>query len=184
MASHQKGAQAQHQTIFFRNESGFYPLPSVVGTSTPIAQTPMVREWWTRTHLSAISASSPAGQLYFHCQEGALNSEDVIAFLEHLRREVPGRLVIIWGGSPIHPSHPVREFLANGAAQRLHLKRLPAYAPALNPDEGVGQQLTGVELRHLCCLHLPHLRRELRAAVKRVRRKPHLIKSFFRGAKL
>jgi hypothetical protein len=33
-------------------------------------------------------------------------------------------------------------------------------------------------------LHLPHLRRELRDAVKRVRRKPRLITSFFRGAKL
>jgi hypothetical protein len=33
-------------------------------------------------------------------------------------------------------------------------------------------------------LHIPHLRHELRDAVKRVRRKPRLIQSFFRGAKL
>jgi transposase len=184
LAGHQKGAQEQQQSIFFIDESGFYPLPSVVRTYAPIGQTPIVREWWTREHLSAISAISPEGKLYFHCQDGALNSEDVIAFLEHLLREVTGRMVIIWDGSPIHRSHTVKEFLANGAAQRLHLERLPAYAPELNPDEGLWQQLKGAELRNLCCFNLPHLRRELRDAVKRVRRKPRLITSFFRGAKL
>ena len=184
MARHQQGAQAQPHTIFFIDEAGLYPLPCVVRTYAPIGQTPIVRAWWTRDHLSAISAISPEGKLYFHCQDHPINSADVVTFLEHLLREVPGRLVLIWDGSPIHRSHSVREFLANGAAQRLHLERLPAYAPELNPDAGVWQQLNGVELRHLCCWHLPHLRRELRDAVKRVRRKPRLIKSFFRGAKL
>ena len=143
-----------------------------------------MREWWTRDHLSAISAISPEGKLYFHCQDGALHSEDVIAFLEHLLREVLGRMVLIWDGSPIHRSHLIREFLANGAAPRLHLERLPAYAPELNPGEGLWQQLKGVELRNVCCFNISHLRVELRDAVKRVRRKPRLIQSFFRGAKL
>jgi transposase len=184
LAGHQQGAQEQQQTIFFIDESGFYPLPSVVRTYAPVGHTPILREWWTRDHLSAMSAISPEGQRYFHCQDGALHSEDVMAFLEHLLREVPGRMVIIWDGSPIHRSQTIKEFLANGASHRLHLERLPAYAPELNPDESVWQQLKGVELRNLCCFHLPHLRRELRAAVKRVRRKPRLIQSFFRGAKL
>ena len=144
----------------------------------------MLREWWTRDHLSAISALSPEGQLYCHCQDHSLNSDDVVAFLEHLRREVPGRMVIIWDGAPIHRSHVSKGCLANGAAQRLHLERLPAYAPELNPGEGLWQQLTGGELRHVCCFTIPHRRRELRDAVKRVRRRPHLVTSFFRGAKL
>jgi transposase len=113
-----------------------------------------------------------------------MDSSDVVAFLEHLLREVPGRLVVIWDGAPIHRSHVIREFLAHGAAQRLHLERLPAYAPELNPSEGLWQQLKGVELRNLCCVNIPHLRVELRDAVKRVRRKPRLIQSFFRGANL
>jgi hypothetical protein len=73
-------------------------------------------------------------------------------------REVPGRMVMIWDGAPIHRSHPIKEFLANGASPRLHLEPLPAYAPELNPDEGLWQQLKGV--------------------------KPRLIHSVFRGATL
>ena len=184
LACHQQGAQAQGQALVFIDESGFYPLPSVVRTYAPMGQTPILREWCTREHLSAISAMSPEGQRYFHCQNSTLNSEAVIAFLEHLLREVPGRMVLIWDGSPLHRSHLIREFLANGAAPRLHLERLPAYAPELNPGEGLWQQLKGVELRNVCCFNISHLRVELRDAVKRVRRKPRMIQSFFRGAKL
>jgi transposase len=184
LACHHKGAQAHQQTILFIDESGFYPLPGVVRTYAPVGHTPLLREWWTRDHLSAISAISPEGKRYFQSQDRALDSVDVVAFLEHLLREVSGRMVIIWGGAPIHRSHVTQEFLANGAAQRMHLERLPAYAPELNPGEGLWQQLKGVELRHVGGFNIPHLRVELRDAVKRVRRKPRLIQSFFRGAKL
>jgi transposase len=168
----------------FLDESGFYPLPSVVRTYAPVGHTPILQEWRTRDHLSAISALSPEGKLYFHSQDGAINSVDVVAFLEHLLREVPGRLVLIWDGAPIHRSHVIKAFLADGAARRLHLERLPAYAPELNPGEGVWQQLKGVELRNLCCFDLHHPRDELRSAVKRVRRKPRILKGCFAGAGL
>jgi transposase len=144
----------------------------------------MLREWWTRDHLSAIAALSPEGQLSCHCQDHAINAVDVVAFLAHLQREGPNRMVIIWDGAPIHRSRLLQEFLANGAAQRIHVERLPAYAPELNPGEGLWQQLKGVELCNVCCFNLLHLGHELRNAVKRIRRKPRLIKSFFRGATL
>jgi transposase len=104
--------------------------------------------------------------------------------LEHLLREVPGRMVLIWDGAPIHRSHVIKEFLANGAALRLHLERLPAYAPELNPGEGLWQQLKGVELRNVCCVNLSHLRHELRDAVHRVRQRPRIIHGCFKGAGL
>lgn len=78
-----------------------------------------------------------------------------MAFLEHLLQEVSGRVVIIWDGAPIHCSQVLREFLANGVAQRLHLERLPAYAPELNPGKSLSPQLKGVELRTVCCFNIP-----------------------------
>jgi hypothetical protein len=61
VADHQQGAEAPQQTILFLDESGVDPLPSVVRTDAPMGQTPIVRAWWTRDYLSAISASAPAG---------------------------------------------------------------------------------------------------------------------------
>ena len=159
-------------------------MPSVVRTYAPVGPTPIIREWYTRDPLSAISAISPGGTRYFHSQDHPINADDVVGFLEYLLREVPGRMVIIWDGAPIHRSRVIQQCLARGAAQRLHLERLPAYAPELNPGEGLWHQLKGVELRNVCCFNIPHLTHEVRDAVRRVRRTPHLITSFFRGAKL
>jgi transposase len=184
LASPQKGAQAQQQRIFFIDESGFYPWPSVVRTYAPVGHTPILREWWTRDHLSAISALSPEGKLYFACQDRAINSAAVVGFLEHLRREVAGRMVILWDGAPIHRRHLIHACLGHGAAERMAVARLPAYAPELHPHEGLWGDLNGVELRHVCGVDLPHLHRARRAAVKRGRRKARGIDGCFRGAKL
>jgi transposase len=113
-----------------------------------------------------------------------MTAEDVVACLEHRLCEVPGRLVLIWDGAPIHRRRVIEDCLVNGAAPRRQVERLPAYAPELNPGEGLWKPLTGVELRNVCCLSLRQLRRERRAAVKRVRRKPRMIKGCFKGAKL
>jgi hypothetical protein len=166
------------------DESGFYPLPSVVRTYAPRGRTPVLQEWWPRAPLSAISALSPAGNRYVRSQDHALHSADGVACLEHLLREVPGRRVLIWDGAPMPRSQLIQECLAHGAAQRVHVARLPASAPALHPGEGLWAQLKGVELRNLGCVNLPHLRRERRDAVKRVRRKPRLLKGCFQGAGL
>lgn len=123
------------------------------------------------------STASPSA---YPRQDGAINSAAVMAFLEPLLREVPGRLVLLWDGVPIHGT---QEFLANGAAQRIHVERLSAYAPELNPGEGPWAHLKGVELRNVCGFDLSHLRQELCDAVKRVRRRPCSIKGCFEGAK-
>ena len=66
----------------------------------------------------------------------------------------------------------------------IHLEQLPPYAPELNPDEGVWEQLKNVEMRNLSCKDLNHLRIELNLAINRLRSNPRLIQSFFAGAKL
>ena len=88
-----------------------------------------------------------------------------------------------WDGASIHRGQPIKDFLAAGAAHRLRLEVLPGYAPDLNPlDQGVWQHLKHVELANVCCTDLRHLRRELRGAVNRLRRKPRIIRGCIRHA--
>ena len=82
--------------------------------------------------------------------------------------QIPGKLLVIWDGSPIHRGRAVKEFLASGAASRVQLERLPGYAPDLNPEEGVCKHLKCVELKNLCCQSLAELKIELRKAKKRL----------------
>jgi transposase len=90
------------------------------------------------------------GKLYMLEQDRAFKGEDVVRFLGHLMHQIPGKLLIVWDGSPIHRSRAVRDFLASGASLRLKLEQLPGYAPDLNPDEGVWKHLKSVELKNLC----------------------------------
>lgn len=54
-------------------------------------------------------------------QDRAFKGPDVVRFLEHALRQIPGKLLIIWDGSPIHRAKVVKEFLADGAAARVQL---------------------------------------------------------------
>jgi len=90
---------------------------------------------------------------------------------------------VMWDGSPIHKGQ-VRTFLAEGGARQMPVEQLPPYAPDLNPGAGVWHQLKNVEMRNPCCLNLVHLRGELGLAIKRLRRKPHVITACFAEAGL
>jgi transposase len=173
-------AQAEERTILFVDEAGFYLLPFVARTYAPVGQTPVLRAPLTRDHLSAISAITPDGRLFTHVQGGAFRGPAVVAFLRQLLRQIRGKLLVIWDGAPIHQSRPVKDFLAAGAAKRLHLERLPRYAPELNADEGVWKLLKCGELANRCCQDLAELRWELGLALRRLRRKPNLLVACFR----
>lgn len=179
-----KKAHLERRILVFVDESGFYLLPAAIRTYAPRGQTPVLEVFQTRDHLSVMSGITPHGWLFTMTREDALNSLDSIRFLKHLHSRTERKLLVIWDGSPIHRNKEVKMFLANGAAKQIHLERLPAYAPDLNPDEGTWQHLKRVELRNVCCSDLGHLRRELDLAIIRLRRKPYLIKSFFNQAGL
>ena len=159
----------------FADQSGFYLLPMAVRTYAPVGKTPVLHERLSRDHLSAMSAITLEGKLYMIERERAFKGEDVVRFLEHLMGQIPGKLLMIWDGSPIHRGAAVKEFLASGAASRLQLERLPGYAPDLNPDEGIWKHLKCVELKNVCCQSLSELRVELRRAKERLRHKTHVI---------
>ena len=159
------------------DESGFYLLPAVVRTYAPVGRTPILREQLSRDHLSVMSGISLEGKLLMMEQERAFKGPDVVRFLKHALRQIPGKLLVIWDGSPIHRSKVVKEFLKSGVAvsSRLQLEQLPGYAPELNPDEGIWKHLKYVELKNVCCRSLWELRGELRKAKERLRHKVHVI---------
>ena len=177
-------ARLEHRWLVFVDESGFYLLPAKVRTYAPRGQRPTLRVFETRDHLSVMSAVMPQGWLFTLVRDVALSGLESVRFLKHLLSQLEHKLLVIWDGSPIHRGADVKAFLTEGTAKRIHLERLPGYAPELNPDEGVWHQLKDIELRNVCCLDFAHLHHQLGLAVQRLRRRPYLIQSFFAGAGL
>jgi len=173
-------AHEEDRTIIFIDESAFYPLPFVARTYAPRGQTPVLQAPLTRDHLSVISGVTADGRLFVHQQEHAYTGETIVAFLQQLLRQIRGQLLVVWDGAPIHRCQAVKDSLRRGAAARLHLERLPGYAPDLNPDEGIWNLLKRGALKNRCCQTMDELRWELGLAIRRLRRKRHLIQACFR----
>lgn len=117
---------------------------------------------------------------------GAIKSAEVIAFLQALHRQLPGKILLLWDGAPIHRSRAVADFLAT-QTDWLHVARLPAYAPELNPVEYLWAYWKKTELANFCAKDIWELDYVASQALKRIRRRrrrPQLIAAFFAQAEL
>ena len=168
----------------FVDETGVYLLPSIVRTWAPRGQTPILSNPLSRDHWSVIGAITAPGQLYFQMYPHAIKGEQVVRFLRHLLRHIDGKLLLIWDGLSAHHGQAVKEFLKAGGTARIHLQRLPGYAPDLNPEEGIWRYLKHIEMGNICCATIEEIHRELRKAMARLRHKQDIILSCFQLAGL
>ena len=89
-------------------------------------------------------------QLCFHITPGNYDTDALIEVLGELRRFLGGeRATLLWDGLPAHRRRAMRAWL-NRQRSWLVVERLPAYAPELNPVEGLWSSLKAVELANLC----------------------------------
>jgi len=121
--------------------------------------------------------------LYLQTLSGSVESADVVRFLRHLRRHVRGPVVLLWDGLQAHRSAQTQAFLL---ANRhwLEAKRLPAYAPELNPVEGLWSWMKQTTVANFCPEGLDPIRRRVRKGRHRLARRGDLIESFLRKAGL
>jgi len=137
---------------------------------------------FTWKQLSAIAGLS-FWQFYFRFFPGAIRSEQIIEFLEALRRQITRPLLIIWDGAAIHRSKKLGKWLdkLNG---HIAVARLPPYAPELNPVEAIWAYLKKHEIANLCLSTIGEVGQFARNRLKSMQRRPHLIAAFWKQAEL
>jgi transposase len=153
-------------------------LPTVRRTWAPRGQTPVLRHRYRRDKISAISAITVSPRrhrcgLYAHFHLANITHAEVARFLRELLRHIPGPLVVLWDGGPIHHGAAVRALLARHP--RLTVERFPAYAPELNPDEQVWNHLKRT-LANGCPDTADVLLDTLVHETRRLRRSPRLLR--------
>lgn len=158
-------------------------MPSVSRTYAPIGQTPILKEKFSREHISAISVITPDGQLYLNLQEQSYKGPDVVEFLKVVLKSISDKIMLLWDRSPIHRADVVKDFLRSVPDELIHLEFLPAYAPELNPDEGVWNNIKS-QLRNSCCFCLTELRQKIFEAKAALVERKDVIFSFFKHAGL
>jgi len=178
LAGGKKIAAREGRAVIFVDETALYLLPGVVRSYAPRGRTPVLRVPLSREHLSIIGGITPDGQLFQQALPHAVRGPDVVRFVRHLVRHL-GRVLVIWDGLPAHRSTVVKEYLRNEAHGRVRLERLPAYAPDLNPKEGIWRHLKLVDLANVCCQAVGDLKRVYRRAKERLRHKVGVISGCF-----
>ena len=89
--------------------------------------------------------------------------------------------MLIWDGGSIHTGEEVREFLRRHP--RLHIESFPAYAPEINPDEGVWRHYKRA-LANGRPDNVDELLDTLDRLTKNVRSRPALLRSFITASDL
>ncbi len=155
-------------------------IPSVHKTWAPRGQTPIIRHRYQRDKISVISgiSVSPVRQrlgLYWRfLVKKNFKHPDALAFLRHLLHHLRGHIIVLWDKGRIHKGDPVRDF--SRRFPRLHLEHFPAYAPELNPDEGVWR-LAKARLANGRPDDVDELLASLTASLVRIARCPALLRA-------
>jgi transposase len=181
---------ARHAHLVFLDESGFQLNPSVRRTLAPRGRTPVLLAWDRRDRISAISCItlSPVlarPGLYFELLpvNRTVHAEEVVAFLETLRRQLRGPFTVIWDRHKIHSkSLLVRAWLAEHP--EVVVEDLPSYAPQLNPDEWVWSWTKYGQLANLAAWDADELRERVVDALLDLKFQPDLLTSFIHDTEL
>jgi transposase len=165
--------------------------PPVRRTWAPVGHTPVLRHRMRgrqRLSMAAVCCYRPDGtdaRLAFHLREGAYDTDQLIGVVAALRQLQGGSwpVIVVWDNLPAHTSLAMRAWAADQHAW-LIVEYLPAYAPDLNPVEGLWANLKGVELANRACGRLEELAAAAEQGIGRVRGESELLFSFLHQAGL
>lgn len=185
-----KGA-LEDTTVVFVDEVGS-SLKGVVGTTwAPAGQTPEVAQGALRSgycckwdKLSTVGGITCDGQVFEQTYTHSIRSQQVVSFLHYLVEHLPGKLLVIWDGAPIHRAKAVQEYLASEQGKRVSLLSLPPYAPECNPIEWLWAWVKKSFFANLSAKSLAELSAAWQRALKIARAQPELVRSFFKASAL
>ena len=104
----------------------------------------------------------------------------MIDFLERLIRHARRKAIVVAAGHPAHRSRRVKQWL-QGHTSQCELVLLPRYAPGLNPDELLNQDLKS----NVFSSARPRTRDELigqtRSYLMATQKRPVIVRAYFQG---
>lgn len=135
-----KEAKKQGAELFWLDEAAIRSDDPLQRTWGLKGKTPVVKTSGKRQAINAISALSNKGGFWYHLYAGKFNSDKFIECLQDFMKYRKKPVFMIMDGHPVHKSKKVREYIVS-LKGRLSIYLLPPYAPDLNPDELVWNQM-------------------------------------------
>jgi transposase len=167
------------------DEAGFNLLSSRLRTYAPCGQTPVIQQDCKYSHISAIAAISPEGEIISDFLDGNFDSEAIVKFLKKILATFKKEIHLIWDGAKCHCGEAVKNFLSTEPdAKRLFLYRIPPYSPELNPTEQLWNNAKNVALKNVFSKNKTGLLAKLNMVFDDFQHKTDIIKAFFKHPKV
>jgi transposase len=175
-----KRAKRRKATILFLDEAGIQSDAPLGRTWGEKGKKTEVNTSGQRQRVNAVSAISPTGEFRYELYTNRMNATFFIGILKRMIRGIQGPCFFIVDGHPAHKAKIVRRYVASMKGQ-LELYFLPPYAPDLNPDEFVWNQIKNHGLSKVPLRKNESLVNRVRTDLRAIKRNPALVRSFFRA---
>jgi hypothetical protein len=106
-----------------------------------------------------------------------VNNVKAADFVRALLADIPGEVVVLWDGGPMHQGEPIRELLR--AYPRLSLFRLPPYCPHFNPVEYLWSWLKYGQLPNFAAVDAQALDEAVRSRLTTAKSNAQLLRGFW-----
>ena len=186
----QKKMRDERRRLLFLDESGLLMAPLVRRTWARRGRRPALLQRARHRDKISLAAGlwmSPDGEVervsYRLLAGKHFNNVAVAAFLDELLAKTPGPVGVIWDGGNMHKGDPIRELLSR-VGSRLHLERLPPYAPMLNPVEQLWCWLKYSRLCNYAPKDLAELESRARLELQGIQRSRNRLRSFWAACEL
>jgi transposase len=136
----ERNAKAEKAEIFWVDETGVANTSYYVKGYAPRGKTPTVPVASEHIRVNMISAITNQGKVRFRFYREKLNQELYIDFLKRLMRGTERKVYAIADNLKVHHGLILQDW-ARANAEKISLYYLPSYAPQLNPDEYLNNNL-------------------------------------------
>jgi len=174
-------AKRENAEIYWEDETGLRSDHLVGRSYSPRGKTPVIRNTGQRFGCNIISAVNNLGRMRFRVFKGSFTQSVMIDFLDRLIRDAKRKIIVIADGHPAHRGRRLRQWL-EAHASVCELVLLPGYAPELNPDELLNQDLKS----NVFWSSRPKTREELvsqtRSYLRATQKRPDIVRAYFQEA--
>jgi hypothetical protein len=129
-------AKREQIILIFMDEATFRMVPTLTRIWAKKGSRPAIPTHDDKRKVVITGGTNPVtGKIHFRLS-GSASQEAALAFLKQIRRRYPGEeIVILLDRGPSHKAGIVKEYAKQDG--KMHLIRLPAYAPELDIQEDI-----------------------------------------------
>jgi len=173
-----KQADEEDAEIFWVDETGIHNTSNYVKGYAPKGRTPTVSVASEHIRVNMVSAITNQGKLRFHFYREKMNQHLFIDFLTRLVNTSDKKVYAIMDNLKVHHGLILQEWLELNA-ELIEAFYLPSYAPELNPDEYLNNNLKCEMAKKGCSTNADEVQEKAMSTMRSIQKNKTRVADFF-----